>query len=94
MSNTILPKKVTISDTVLFQQIGGECILLNMESEQYFGLDEIGARIWQELSKDGDTEKTVSQLLSEYNIDEAKLKEDLADLINELEKEKLIVIEG
>ena len=35
-----------LSPDVLFQEVSGEMVLLDLNSEQYFGLDEIGARIW------------------------------------------------
>lgn len=94
MANLSLPKTVKVSDSVLFQQINNECVLLNMESEQYFGLDDVGARIWQILSEDGDTEKALTQLQSEYEVDGEILRQDLATLLTELESEKLITVEN
>lgn len=94
MSNTTLPKTVKISESVLFQQINNECVLLNMESEQYFGLDDIGARIWEILSEDGNTEKALTQLQAEYEVDGEILRQDLANLLSELESEKLITVEN
>jgi len=90
----LLPSKVTLSANVLFQQIANECVLLNLENEQYFGLDDVGARIWEVLMEESDTEKALSTLLDEYNIDEATLRQDLADLIAKLEDEKLLVVEN
>jgi hypothetical protein len=94
MTNASLPGKVNISDNVLFQQIGAECVLLDMESEQYFGLDDVAGRFWQILSEDSDTEKALAQLQTEYDVDEATLRQDLLAFINKLEKEKLITIEA
>lgn len=94
MTHLNLPKKIKISDNVLFQQINNECVLLDMDSEQYFGLNDVGARIWQILSEDGDTEKALVQLLAEYETDEATLRTDLVNLLTELGNEKLIVIEN
>ena len=42
-----LPQIVKISAEVLAQEIGEETVLLGMNSESYFGLDEVGTRIWQ-----------------------------------------------
>ncbi|MFB9840812.1 PqqD family protein [Mucilaginibacter ginsenosidivorans] len=94
MTHLNLPKKVKISDNVLFQQINNECVLLDMDSEQYFGLNDVGARIWQILSEDGDTEKALLQLLAEYETDETTLRTDFVNLLTELGNEKLIVIEN
>jgi hypothetical protein len=94
MENLTLPKTVKISDNVLFQQINNECVLLDMDSEQYFGLDDIGARIWQLLSEDGDTEKALTLLLTEYETDEKTLRQDLINLITELGNVKLVSVEN
>ncbi|MBS1522330.1 MAG: PqqD family protein [Bacteroidetes bacterium] len=94
MENLILPKTVKISDNVLFQQINNECVLLDMDSEQYFGLDDVGARMWQVLSENGDTEQAVTLLLLEYDIDEITLRKDLFNLISELGNVKLVSVEN
>lgn len=94
MTNLSLPKSVKISDNVLFQQINDECVLLNMESEQYFGLDDVGSRIWEILSENGDTEAALNLLLAEYDTDQETLKHDLLVLLTDLENEKLISFEN
>ena len=94
MTNAAFPCKIKISDNVLFQQIGAECVLLDMESEQYFGLDEVAGRFWQIFAEDGDTEKALAQLEAEYEVDETTLRQDLLVFLEKLEKEKLITIEA
>ncbi len=93
MTNTSLPKQVKVSDSVLFQEISGEGVLLNMESEQYFGLDEIGARFWQLLSENGDTSAALETIRAEYDVERETLNRDLANLIDELKNEKLLFVE-
>ena len=88
-----LPKTVKISDKVLFQEIEGECVLLNLSNEQYFGFDEVGTRLWNLLSEDGTTENALNNLQKEFNVDEETLRDDLTELINELSEEGLVAIE-
>lgn len=94
MSEFILPQRVSISNDVLFQEISGECVLLNMASEQYFGLDDVGTRIWQLLAEHGDTEKVLAQLKKDYEADENTLRNDLANLIEDLKTEGLVSVEA
>ncbi len=94
MRNLSLPKQVKISDNVLFQEIGGECVLLNMESEQYFGLDEVGTRIWELITQDGDTTKILEQLQAEYEVDREILIHDFTNLLENMKKEHLITVQG
>ena len=94
MTDQSLPGKIKISDNVLFQQLGAECVLLDMESKQYFGLDEVAGRFWQIVAEDGDTEKALAQLYSEYEVDQETLRQDITAFLDKLEKEKLITIEA
>ncbi len=95
MTNQSLPKKIKVSDNVLFQEINGECVLLNMESEQYFGLGAVGARIWELLGEEeGNTAKVLDQMQAEYEIDHETLKRDFTNLLEEMEREHLITIES
>ena len=44
-------RKITISPEVMSQEVSGETVLLDLQSESYFGLDEVGTRIWQLLQE-------------------------------------------
>lgn len=58
----------------------------------YYGLDEVGSRLWQLLAEDGNPEAAVAQLLTEYDLDEARLRQDMSGLIDELREAKLITV--
>ena len=79
-----LPDEVSISQEVLTQEIGGESVLLDLESEQYFGLNRVGTRIWQLLSEGMQLEDLVQQLLTEFDAPEDKLRSDIKSLMVDL----------
>lgn len=91
MSSELFPSQVKISSHVLHQEISKEFVLLNMETEKYFGLDEVGARFWELLKEDENTDKAVSILLNEYNVDETTLRTDLLELLHNLKREQLVI---
>jgi hypothetical protein len=66
---------------VLFQELDGEMVLLNLRDESYYGLDDVGTRVWQLLGEHGDVERIVSTMLSEYDVEEATLRGDVEKLI-------------
>jgi hypothetical protein len=66
---------------VLFQELDGETVLLNLRDERYYGLDDVGTRVWQLLGEHGDIERVVSTMLSEYDVEEATLRQDVEKLI-------------
>ncbi len=88
-----LPAQVAIPPDVLFQELEGEAVLLNLDTEHYYGLDEVGTRMWQLLAEHGDVATVAEQVLAEYDVDEATLHRDLADLIAELTDEGLLTVQ-
>ena len=91
-NNIILPASVNISTSVLFQNMGDEYVLLNMETESYFGLDEVAARFWQLFSEGSAISSAVDQILSEYDIDRETVEKDLNLLLEKLESNQLLTI--
>ena len=69
------------SKDVLIQELAGEAVLLDLDSANYFGLNEVGTRIWQILAEHGSPEKAVVILLDEYEVDEEILREDVSRLV-------------
>ena len=80
----------TISDDVLFQEVGGETVLLDLGSENYFGLDEIGTRIWSLLREAKNADEILDVLLQEYEVDRVTLESDLDELLSKLLEAGLI----
>ena len=76
--------RVAISETVLFRDLDGEAVLLATESGLYFGLNEIGTRMWTLLHLHGETETVCHALLSEYDVPEERLREDLSSFVDAL----------
>ena len=71
----------TISNDVLFQEVSGETVLLDLESEQYFGLDEVGTRIWALLNEGQGVDAIVETLLAEYEVEREQLAGDVRELL-------------
>ena len=70
---------------VLVQTLSdGEMVLLDMGSEVYFGLDPIGARMWEALADTGDIEAAASRLVGEFEVERGRLLSDLRQLVAEL----------
>ncbi len=76
--------KLRISDEVISQEIDGEIILLDMQGEEYFGLNEVGTRVWQLLKKPTNLEKLFSIMKKEYDVKENILRDDLNDIVTQL----------
>lgn len=87
-----LASRVRVSPEVLLQEIGGEAVLLDTASEQYFGLDPIGTRIWRLLDSGANLRAAHAILLAEYDVPAEQLKHDMIALIGQLANAGLITI--
>jgi hypothetical protein len=79
-----LNQTITLSPEVISQEVSGETVLLDLESENYFGLDEVGTRIWQLVKETGDLQAIYNTLLEEYEVEEERLQTDLEALLDEI----------
>jgi hypothetical protein len=82
--------KIQIPDDVMFRILGGEAVILNVGTGVYFGLDEVGTRMWQLMSEHGSTDQVVETMLNEYEVEEAQLRADLDKLIEQLSEKGLL----
>lgn len=90
--NLTLAQRAEPSSDVLFQEVGGEAVLLNLASERYFGLDPIGTRIWNLLGTDARLQHAHAALCAEYDVDPARLETDLLTLVDQLAEAGLIKV--
>jgi hypothetical protein len=94
MSQTLnLHQTIALSPDVISQEVSGETVLLDLESENYFGLDEVGTRIWQLIKETNDLNAIYNTLLGEYEVSGERLQQDLTTLLTEIEGLGLIVLE-
>jgi Coenzyme PQQ synthesis protein D (PqqD) len=89
---TDLATRITVPESVLFRDLDGEAVLLETVTSRYFGLDEVGTRMWSLLQLHGDSEAVCRALCTEYDVPEAKLREDLAQLIAALAARGLLKV--
>jgi hypothetical protein len=91
--NLNLNQTITLSPDVISQEVSGETVLLDLESENYFGLDEVGTRIWQLIKETNDLQAIFQTLLAEYDVSEDRLQQDLDNLLGEIAGLGLIRLE-
>ncbi len=89
-----LNQVVTLSPDVISQEVSGETVLLDLNSENYFGLDEVGTRIWQLIESSGNLQKIYDTMLSEYEVEADQLLEDMEQLVVDIEKAGLVSLKA
>lgn len=85
-----LSDTVVIPPEVMARQVGDETVILDLASGNYFGLDPVGARIWQLISEGKTLADTCEVLLGEYEVAREDLERDLIRLVQELQSRGLV----
>lgn len=91
--NVTLSSRLLIPDEVLFQELNGEAVILDLASERYFGLDGVGTRFWELVNDNPSMQAAYDQLLGEYEVEASALESDLLALASNLLDAGLIRLE-
>ena len=84
--------RVKIPDDVLISKLQEESVILNLDSERYYGLDDVGTRFLSVLTTSDSIEAAYQRLVSEYDVDGQLLRNDLLELIENLVDKGIISI--
>lgn len=87
-----LAQQASPSSDVLFQEVGGEAVLLNLASEKYFGLDAVGMRIWTRLVDDARLQHVFDRMCAEFDVEPATLESELLALVSRMAEAGLVNI--
>lgn len=88
-----LSSRMVVPDEVLFQEMNGEAVILDLASERYFGLDTVGTRFWELLSDDPSLQAAFDALSQEYDVAPERLQGDLLALADALLEAGLLRLE-
>lgn len=69
---------------LLCKDLGDEAILLDLETETYFGLNEAGNRLFKLLTSTGSIREALDAMLAEYDVAAEQLERDTCALIEDL----------
>lgn len=85
--------RVTVPDGVLARQLDDEIVILDLESESYYGLDDVGATMWNHLIEADSIETAYQALLQQYEVEPEQLRADLEALLGQLVDRRLLEIQ-
>lgn len=84
--------KIKKTDNFVASDIDGQAVMMSIENNKYFGMDEIGTSIWNLLEKSPRFEDLISALMNEYEIDIHTCEADTKEFLEHLIKYDLIEI--
>jgi hypothetical protein len=79
-----LTDKLTIPSHVMARHVENETVILNLENGTYYGLDAVGARIWQLVAEGKTLEQVADAMVDEYEVERGALEQDIVELADKL----------
>jgi hypothetical protein len=73
-------------------ELNGQAVILNTESNIYYGLDDVGARIWSLIQQPCAFGQICEALMGEYEVDSQACERDTNDLIRKMAEAGLVQI--
>lgn len=74
--------------------LGEESAILNLKNSVYYGLDSVGARVWNLLREAKSVSALRDTLLDEYDVEAERCERDLLELLEKMRGEGLIEVRG
>jgi len=79
-----LDERAFATPRVLCKDLGDETVLLDLETETYFGLDSIGSRFWKLVTTAPSIRDAIAVMIEEYDVAPDELERDMSALIEDL----------
>ena len=87
-----LTMRAVVPAHVLIRRLDGESVLLNLESERYFGLDATGTRMWELVTSQPSIGIAFEKLQEEYEVEPDILRTHLSQLLSGLVENGLLQV--
>ena len=85
--------RISVTQDQVSCDLAGEAAILNLKNSVYYGLDPVGARVWNLIQEPKTLAEIRDTLLGIYDVDSLKLESDLRALLTELAEQGLIDIQ-
>ena len=73
--------------------LAGEVVLLSLKTGMYYGLDRVGARIWELIQEPTSVAAVRDAIVSEYDVGPEQCQRDTLELLQHLAVEGLIEVD-
>lgn len=79
-----LKQWIARAEGVIFTELDGDTVILDMESGEYNGLDEVGTAVWNFLQNEATFAQIVDHIVTGYEVDRKTCRDDLQSFITEM----------
>ena len=92
MTKISIDTSVVVADDVVSCDLDGEAAILNLKDGVYYGLDPIGAKIWNLIQNPRILNEVVEKIWEEHDVEKERCKDDIFELIEELINNGLVKV--
>lgn len=85
--------RATIPERVVYKKVGEEMVLLDFERGVYYGLNPVGARVWELLAEGKTAHEIVDLLTDEFDVPQTDAAGDVSALMDDLAANGLVSLE-
>ena len=75
---------------VVTRELDGEAVLLNLSTEEYYSLNDVGSRVWDLTDGERTVTAIVDAIVAEYEVERSEVEADVLALLGELADEGLV----
>ena len=79
-----------VAEHVVSQEAGGQAVVLQLENGEYFSLDDVGTHVWRLCDGSRNVVQIAAAICSKFDADTLTVERDVRELIEELERHKLV----
>ena len=83
--------RYSIPEGILYQELPGEAVVLNIATAEYFHLNDVGQTAWALIRSGTDRESIAAKLNDEYEASADQIRTDLDTFLNRMVELKLLL---
>ena len=82
--------RFAIPSDVVFREVAGEIMILHLGTATYFGLDDVGTRVWQLLTEGATIDRVCAAMTAEFDASGNRIESDVRTLVQQLLDKQLL----
>jgi hypothetical protein len=87
-----LSTTVCVSANEVSSRVGDEAVILDLDSSVYYGLDPVGAHVFELLARPRSLRDVLASVVAEFEVEEDRARTDLMALVEDLLDKRLVVV--
>lgn len=85
--------KVTQNNDILVKKLDNSAVILNLNNDTYYGINETSYSMYKKLIKSNSIEQAFIKICSEFDAEPNIIKNDLIEFVQDLLNNKVIILE-